>query len=313
MIGTDVHTPRFVDGFGSLRYESLIFDDHRRQLPTQHPPIPMSAKRSTRRSVSKTPPPPATGPMRLQRYLASAGLGSRRHCEEYITEGRVTVDGDVAELGVQVDPEEQEIAFDGEVLRKERTRYYALNKPPGYICTHRDPAGRPQVTELFPHKGPRLFTVGRLDEHSEGLLIVTNDGELANKLAHPRYRIDRIYKVQVAGHPKRETLQELEKGMYFDGGRFKCESARAVKKQGKSTHLELKLREGRNREIRRLLARVGHKVMKLERVGFGPIKLGRLKPGEHRELKPQEVIALQELVKKMVATGKPPRKSRSRR
>lgn len=243
--------------------------------------------------------------MRLQRYMAAAGLGSRRHCEEYITSGRVTVDGDVAELGQQVDPDAQVIAFDGEVLRQERKKYYALNKPVGYICTHRDPGGRPQVTELFPHKGPRLFTVGRLDEHSQGLLIVTNDGTLANKLAHPRYRIDRIYKVQVAGHPKREVLKELQRGMYFDGGRFKCESVRPIKKQGKSTFLEMQLREGRNREIRRLMARIGHKVMKLERVGFGPLKLGRLKLGEHRELKSHEVIALRELVKK---TGTPPPK-----
>lgn len=240
--------------------------------------------------------------MRLQRYLAAAGLGSRRHCEEFISSGRVTVDGEVAALGQQVDPESQEIAFDGEVLRQERKKYYALNKPVGYLCTHRDPAGRPQVTELFPHRGPRLFTVGRLDEHSQGLLIVTNDGELANKLAHPRYRIDRVYKVQVAGHPTREVLKQLEKGMFFAGGKFKCESVRPLKKQGQSTHLEIQMREGRNREIRRLLARVGHKVMRLERVGFGPIRLGRLKTGQHRELKPHEVEALRKIVQKTSST-----------
>jgi 23S rRNA pseudouridine2605 synthase len=249
--------------------------------------------------------------MRLQRYLAAAGLGSRRHCEEYITAGRVTVDGEVAELGQQVDPQHHQIAFDGEVLQTQRTKYYALNKPVGYICTHRDPGGRPQVTELFPHKGPRLFTVGRLDESSQGLLIVTNDGELAHKLAHPRYRIDRLYNVQVAGNPTREVLQQLEQGLYFEGGKFKCESVRPIKKQGKSTHLELQLREGRNREIRRLLARVGHKVMRLERVGFGPVRLGRLKTGEFRELRPQEVVALQELVQKTASS--PPRRSPPRK
>jgi 23S rRNA pseudouridine2605 synthase len=240
--------------------------------------------------------------MRLQRCLAAAGLGSRRHCEEYITEGRVTVDGKVATLGMQVDPQTQKIAFDGEVLRQERKKYYALNKPTGFICSHRDPSGRRQVTELFPDHGPRLFTVGRLDENSEGLLIVTNDGTLANKLAHPRYRIDRVYHVQVAGHPTRETLKDLERGLFFDGGKFKCESARPLKKQGKSTYLELRLREGRNREIRRLMARVGHKVMKLKRVGFGPVKLGRLKTGEFRVLRAGEVIALRDLVAKMAAS-----------
>lgn len=275
--------------------------------------LSMAARKVTRRRApAKTPPPPPTGPVRLQRYLASAGLGSRRHCEQFITEGRVTVDGEVAELGMQVDPESQEITFDGEVLRKQRTKYFALNKPVGFICSHRDPAGRPQVTDLFPRKGPRLFTVGRLDENSEGLMLVTNDGELANQLAHPRYRIDRIYRVQVAGHPPRETLKELEQGLYFDGGRFRCESVRPIKKQGKSTHLEIRIREGRNREIRRLLARVGYKVMRLERVGFGPLRLGRLKPGEHRELRPSEVMALRELVRKTALTrSRPPERRRA--
>jgi 23S rRNA pseudouridine2605 synthase len=159
--------------------------------------------------------------------------------------------------------------------------------------------------------------VGRLDENSQGLLIVTNDGELANQLAHPRYRIDRIYKVQVAGHPKREVLKQLESGMFFAGGRFQCESVRPIKKQGQSTHLEIQMREGRNREIRRLLARVGHKVMRLERVGFGPIRLGRLKSGEHRELKAHEVEALRKLVQKTssggVSRGRPARTSRKTR
>ncbi len=240
--------------------------------------------------------------MRLQRFLAAAGLGSRRHCEEYITSGRVTIDGEtVSELGIQVDPDEQAVTFDGEPLRIERKKYYALNKPVGYLCTHSDPGGRRNVTELFPTGGPRLFAVGRLDETSEGLLIVTNDGDLGNKLAHPRFRIDRTYQVQVAGHPQRSVLTELERGMYFSEGKFRAESVRPLKKQGKSTFLEVRLREGRNREIRRLLAKVGHKVMKLQRVGFGPVKLGKLKPGEYRELRPSEVNALRELVKKTSA------------
>lgn len=242
--------------------------------------------------------------MRLQRFLAAAGLGSRRHCEEYITSGRVTIDGEiVTELGTQVDPSAQTVTFDGERLRLERKQYFALNKPVGYLCTHHDPGGRRNVTELFP-SGPRLFAVGRLDETSEGLLIVTNDGELGNKLAHPRYRIDRTYQVQVAGHPPRSVLKELERGMHFSDGKFKAESVRPIRKQGKSTFLELRLREGRNREIRRLLAKVGYKVMKLQRVGFGPVRLGKLKPGEFRELRPSEVNALRELVKKTSAPRK---------
>jgi len=250
--------------------------------------------------------------MRLQRFLAAAGLGSRRQCEEFILAGRVAIDGEtVAELGTRVDSDEQAVTFDGEPLRLERKRYYALNKPVGYLCPHRDPAGRRNVTELFPAGGPRLFAVGRLDETSEGLLLVTNDGELGNKLAHPRYRIDRTYLVQVAGHPPREALQQLERGMHFTEGKFRAQRVRPVKKQGKSTFLEIRLREGKNREVRRLLARVGHKVMKLQRIGFGPVRLGKLKPGEYRELRPAEVAALKELVEKTSSpankrpTGKP--------
>lgn len=255
--------------------------------------------------------------MRLQRFLAAAGLGSRRQCEQYILDGRITIDGEtVSELGTRVDPSQQQVAFDGEPLRLERKRYYALNKPVGYLTTHRDPAGRRNVTELFP-RGARLFAVGRLDETSEGLLLVTNDGELGNKLAHPRYRIDRMYLVQVAGHPSRETLQQLQRGMHFTEGKFRVQSVRPVKKQGKSTFLEIRLREGRNREIRRLLARVGHKVMKLQRVGFGPIKLGKLKPGEHRQLRPAEVNALKELVAKTSSSntkaGSPKRRPKTLR
>ncbi|MGE0375717.1 MAG: pseudouridine synthase [Planctomycetaceae bacterium] len=240
--------------------------------------------------------------MRLQRFLAAAGLGSRRQCEEYIVTGRVTVDGEtVSELGTRVSPEEQSITFDGEPLRLERKRYFALNKPVGFLCTHRDPSGRKNVTELFPAAGLRLFAVGRLDEGSEGLLIVTNDGELGNKLAHPRYRIDRTYQVQVAGHPTRPILEELQRGMRFSDGLFRAQSVKPIRKQGKSTFLEVRLREGRNREVRRLFARIGHKVMKLQRVGFGPLRLGRLKPGEFRELRPAEVAALRDLVDKTSA------------
>ncbi|MFG0296186.1 MAG: pseudouridine synthase, partial [Maioricimonas sp. JB045] len=133
-------------------------------------------------------PQPELPRIRLQRFLAACGLGSRRHCEEFIEKGRVTVDGQpVTELGTTVDPVAQTIALDGEPLRMERKKYYMVNKPVGILCTNRDPGGRPRVIDLFPPGGPRLFTVGRLDESSEGLLVVTNDGDLAQKLAHPRY------------------------------------------------------------------------------------------------------------------------------
>ena len=142
----------------------------------------------------------STGPIRLQRYLAMAGAGSRRHCEDFILTGRVTVDRrTVRELGFRVEPGEQEVRLDGERVRLERKAYFLLNKPRGYLCTNNDPDGRPRVIDLFPHARERLFTVGRLDEHSQGLILVTNDGDLAHKLAHPRFRVRKLYQVQEIG------------------------------------------------------------------------------------------------------------------
>ncbi|REJ86409.1 MAG: rRNA pseudouridine synthase [Planctomycetota bacterium] len=237
--------------------------------------------------------------IRLQRYLASCGLGSRRSCERFITEGRVTVDGKVVdELGAKVDPQTQQVALDGENLRMERKKYYIVNKPTGYVSTNRDPQRRPRVIDLFPAGGPRLFLVGRLDEASEGLLIVTNDGDLAQKLAHPKYRIYRTYRVQVAGEPSPESLRELKRGMHFAEGRFRVHDVKPLKKQGRSMFLEAVLAEGQNRELRRLFARIGHKVLDLKRIAFGPIKLGRLPVGQFRELRRDELAELLALVER---------------
>ncbi len=235
--------------------------------------------------------------IRLQRYLAACGVGSRRHCEEYITAGRVTVDGKVAsELGTRVDPQSQTVTLDGQRLKMERKKYFVLNKPPGVVCTNRDQQGRPRVIDLFPPDGPRLFTVGRLDENSEGLLIVTNDGDLAQKLAHPKYRIYRTYEIQVAGIPTREQLQSMQAGIRFSDGLFRIREARFLKAHGKSSLLQIILTEGQNRELRRLFAKVGHKVQKLKRVAFGPIRLSRLPLGTHRELTREELAELLSIV-----------------
>ena len=237
------------------------------------------------------------GPIRLQKVLARAGLGSRRACEELILAGRVRVDGRaVSQLGTRVIPGIQKIVVDGETIRTERSAHFLLNKPAGYLCTNNDPRGRPRVIDLFPANGPRLFTVGRLDENSRGLLIVTNDGELAHRLVHPRYQVSRIYRVQVAGIPNRASLPALRDGLHVSDGFFQVQSARKLKTRGKSAFLELELRQGRNREIRRLMARVGHKVMSLERIAFGPLRLGRLKVGEHRRLRADELNSLHELI-----------------
>jgi len=236
---------------------------------------------------------PARPRIRLQRFLASCGLGSRRACEEFITEGRITVNGQtVSELGATVDPSSQTIALDGERLRMERKKYYVLHKPPGYLCTNSDPAGRRKAIDLLPSEGPRLFTVGRLDENSTGLLVVTNDGDLAEKLAHPRHQIFRTYQIQVAGHPTSAVYTSLKEGLRFAEGRFRVRSIKSLKKVGQSTWLEVVLSEGHNREVRRLFARVGHKVLKLSRISFGPIRLGKLKMGEFRDLSLPELEAL---------------------
>ncbi len=238
--------------------------------------------------------------MRLQRFLAAAGLGSRRNCEELIVAGRVTVDGEVVtELGTTVDPQRQHVEVDGETVRLKPRRYVLLNKPKGTLCTHRDPASRRRVYDLVPRaEQDGLFAVGRLDENTEGLLLLTNDGELAQRLAHPRYGVPRVYRVQVAGLPTGETLKKLKRGLYFSDGRFRFQRIRRLGKRGRSTFLEVTLAEGRNREVRRLFARVGHKVMHLKRVGFGPLRLGHLPSGRCRDLTPAEVQRLREWLRR---------------
>jgi len=237
--------------------------------------------------------------IRLQKVLAAAGLGSRRQCEELIVTGRVEVDRKVVmELGIRVDPAQQEIRVDGIPLRQPRLLYYALNKPPGVVCTTRDPAGRPRVTDLVPSKGERLFSVGRLDLHSQGLIILTNDGQLANLLAHPRYGVPKTYRALVAGRPEPEALKKMLRGVRLAEGVARAERVTVKSHHKQSTVLEIVLREGKNREVRRLLARIGHKVMRLTRIAIGPIRLGKLQPGQWRRLTDEEVAALRRSARK---------------
>ncbi len=230
---------------------------------------------------------------RLQKVLAAAGLGSRRQCEELITAGRVDVDRRVVtELGTRVDPAGQQIRVDGQPLSKPRLVYYAVNKPAGVLSTNRDPSGRPRVIDLLPAKGARLFTIGRLDLHSDGLILVTNDGELANRLTHPRYGVGKTYRVAVAGRPTREVLAKLLEGVHLAEGLARAERVTVKSHHKESTVLELVLREGKNREIRRILARVGHKVLRLTRTAVGPVRLGTLPSGASRPLTHDEIAAL---------------------
>jgi 23S rRNA pseudouridine2605 synthase len=249
---------------------------------------------------------------RLQKVLAAAGIASRRECEQFILDGRVEVDRQiVTELGTRVDPDRQEIRVDGEPLPRPKLVYYAVNKPEGVVCTSRDPAGRPRVTDMLPPGAPRAFCVGRLDMSSEGLILVTNDGELANRLTHPRHGVEKIYHVQVAGHVERPTLARLQRGMHLAEGFAHAKHVHIKSRQKHSTILEMVLDEGRNREIRRLFARLGHKVERLRRVAVGPARLGDLPRGAVRALSRQEVLALRRAVA-MPPAGAPGRGEASR-
>lgn len=254
----------------------------------------MGEKRHWRTSSTTRPfPPVLTGTHRLQKVLAAAGFGSRRKCEELILAGRVMVDGKVVtELGLKVDPEKNKILVDGLPIKIPERVYYAVYKPDGVVCTHRDPSGRLRVIDLVPESDVRLFFVGRLDLHSEGLMLVTNDGELAQRLTHPRYGVPKLYRVLVAGVPDKKVLTKLVKGVHFADFVARAKRVRMLKKYKQSAVLEIELCEGHNREIRRMLARFGHKVYKLKRIAIGPLSLGKLKPGQYRVLTPAEVAAL---------------------
>ncbi len=232
---------------------------------------------------------------RLNKFLAHAGVGSRRHCDDLILHGRVSVDGAVVrELGVKIDPDTQEICVDDQPLHGERLVYWLVHKPRGYLCTNHDPAGRPRAVDLVPQVHQRVYTVGRLDEDSEGLLLLTNDGDLANTLMHPRYGVEKTYLVQVAGKPGHEDVEQLLKGVWLSDGNVRARRVKRLRTQGDSTWLQIVLSEGKNREVRRMLARLKHKVMRLRRVAIGPVQLGRLPSGKSRPLMRGELTRLRQ-------------------
>lgn len=230
---------------------------------------------------------------RLHKILAHAGVGSRRKCEALITAGRVSVDGQpIRELGTRIEANQHEITVDGEPIHTERPVYWLVNKPPGYLCTNYDPSRRPLAIDLVPQVSQRVYTVGRLDEASEGLLLLTNDGDLAFRLTHPRFGVEKTYLVLVAGHPSTEDLHRLLKGVWLSDGHVKAREARRIKNQGESTWLRIVLNEGKNREIRRMLAKLGHKVLRLKRIAIGAIQIGSLKRGKSRRLSVSEIASL---------------------
>ena len=235
---------------------------------------------------------------RLQKIISAAGIASRRAAEEYITQGRVMVNGTtVSELGSKADPDVDEIKVDGRRLKvNRRPRYILLYKPKGYITTRSDPQRRPTVIDLLSKGGVReyVYPVGRLDYDSEGLLILTSDGDLAARLTHPRHGVDREYEVKVLGVPDEEKMERLAAGVPLDGrktGPADVKLARLLP-EGKGAILSLVISEGRNRQIRRMCDAIGHPVSRLRRVRIGPITDPKIRPGEFRDLDEKEVAAL---------------------
>ena len=238
---------------------------------------------------------------RLQKVLAAAGIGSRRACEELIADGRVEVNGEVAALGRRVDLDTDRIAVDGTpVAVRPGLVYYLLNKPPGVVSTASDPQGRPTVTGLVPAE-PRVHPVGRLDADTEGLILLTNDGELTFRLTHPSFGVEKEYVAHVEGRPRPAAIRQLRTGVELDDG---ITAPARVSLLGEDV-LRITIHEGRKRQVRRMASAVGHPVRRLVRTRVGPIRTGNLPPGQWRALTQDEVRALER-----AASGRPSKRSR---
>ena len=254
-----------------------------------------------------------SGPVRLQKLLASAGLGSRRGAEEILRAGRVTVNGRVASLGDSADPASDVVAVDGERLAREPVAYWIVHKPAGVVTTVRDPQGRPTVLQMLPGGVPQLHPVGRLDYESTGLVLLTNDGALTHALLHPSLGSEREYEVTVRGELDPKAQRALERGVMLEEGRTAPVRVGRVVFDAKSdtSTFSLTLVEGRNRQIRRSLLTLGRPVKRLVRVRMGPLRLGSLARGKVRRLRPEEIRSLREHARRL-AEGKPRRGARRR-
>lgn len=237
--------------------------------------------------------------VRLNKFLALAGVASRREADRWILEGRVSVNNQVVEeLGLKVDEDKDVIRVDGRKIQVEtRPVYILLYKPAGYLVTLKDPFRRPTVKALLPASLGRIFPVGRLDLETEGLLVLTNDGELAFRLSHPRYGVKRVYLAKVKGEPNKDALSRMERGVRLEGEKTAPAKAVLLAPGQKSSWLRLELREGRKREVREMCRAVGHPVLELRRVEFAGLGLGSLKPGQWRHLEPGEVRRLKGLIR----------------
>lgn len=237
---------------------------------------------------------------RLQKVMAHAGVASRRVSEEMITAGKVTVNGKlVTELGVKVDPDKDAIKVNGKLIKgREKSVYYMLHKPRGVITTASDERGRKTVLDILPKIDERVYPVGRLDYNSEGLVLLTNDGRLANKLMHPSFNVRKFYIVELKGEFSEEALETMRSGVKLDDGVTSPAYAELLSSEPRKSLLKLGIREGKNRQIRRMCAALGYDVTRLIRTQIGPIKLGNLGVGQCRQLTVQELGKLQQAVKR---------------
>lgn len=234
---------------------------------------------------------------RLHKFLAQAGLGSRRKCESLIQSGRVSIDGRrITKLGHMIDSTRDNVYCDGEFIKRQKKIYFLLNKPRGYVCTNVANSKDPRAIDLLSHIEQRVYTVGRLDKESEGLIIITNDGELANLLSHPRYGIEKTYVVVVKGRVSDAAIRVLKRGIWISEGKALPARVKIVTRRHKHSTLEIVLREGKNREIRRILAKIDHPVISLKRIKIGPLKMHySLRVGKYRSLNKEEVERLYSL------------------
>lgn len=236
--------------------------------------------------------------MRLQKYMAMCGVAARRKCEEIIASGRVAINGEViSQMGAQVE-EGDRVTLDGQLITPEaRKRYILYHKPAGEVTTVSDDKGRETVMDRFAGMDVRLYPVGRLDYDSEGLLLLTNDGELAQRLTHPSCEVDKTYLARVTGNPSGEALERLRRGVFMEGDERRTYPAdvRVVRDESLYSDVLVTIHEGRNRQVRRMFDAVGHRVLLLRRVRFGPLELGALRRGEWRELTEDEIARLKAL------------------
>ncbi|TET73778.1 MAG: rRNA pseudouridine synthase [Candidatus Aminicenantes bacterium] len=236
--------------------------------------------------------------IRLNKFLAQAGVASRREVDKMIAEGRIKVNGQVVQvLGYKIDDEKDRVDVEGRRVEKEEELVYLMiNKPPGYLVTLKDNFQRPTIQQLLPSLRKRVFPVGRLDYDSSGLLLLTNDGELAYRLTHPRFKVPKVYLVKVKGEPDPSELTRLEKGIYLDDKKTAPAKIAQIGGDPKKSLLKVEIYEGRKREVKRMFQAIGHKVLQLQRINFGGLRLGSLKMGKWRFLTRKEIDSLKKQV-----------------